>query len=63
MNDEADIGNENMALALKLAVKQRKPEGPPFPTGKCLNCSTPVKGRRWCNSACRDDWQKEQGSD
>jgi len=28
-------------------------------TGKCLNCFKPLKNdMRWCNSACRDDYQR-----
>ena len=33
------------------------------PTGYCLNCGNMdiLKGMRWCNSACRDDWTKRRG--
>lgn len=28
-------------------------------TGECLSCATKIKQPlRWCDSACRDDWQK-----
>jgi hypothetical protein len=30
-------------------------------TGYCLNCEAPAPaGRRWCDAACRDDWQRAQ---
>jgi hypothetical protein len=42
------------------AVATRKPEGP-RPNGFCHNCGAPVKpGLRWCDVACRDDWERLQ---
>ena len=31
-------------------------------TGECLVCGQPLKGRRWCDAACRDEWEKDAGS-
>ena len=42
-----------------LALSKRRPEGP-TPTGACLNCGELLDkmGSRWCDSDCRDDWEK-----
>ena len=31
-----------------------------LPTGKCLNCGEPQPDRRWCDDACRSDWDKRR---
>jgi predicted nucleic acid-binding Zn ribbon protein len=41
---------------MTLAV--RKPAAPKA-TGHYLNCGEPLsEGRRWCDTDCRDDWQR-----
>jgi len=58
--DIIDQGNETAELFRKAALSQRAPEGPTA-TGNCLNCEWPLTGgKRWCDAACRDDWQKQQ---
>ena len=43
-----------------MATRQRKPEGPKF-TGYCHYCDEPVASpKRFCDEACRDDWEVEQ---
>lgn len=55
--DRAAAETESMISA---AVSVRKPEGP-VATGECHNCGEHVgEGMRWCNAACRDDWEREQ---
>jgi hypothetical protein len=65
MPDEIDLAQQNSAMALDLAqqairAKADRPEVEA--TGECLNCERPLKaGLRWCNAACRDDWQRFSG--
>ena len=34
------------------------------PTGHCWFCEAPVaENRRWCDAACRDDWEKEHAAE
>lgn len=41
----------------ELALKRRKPEGPP-PCGFCHNCNEPLdEGLRFCDGNCREDWE------
>ena len=55
--DRAAIETENMMQA---ALTYRKPTGP-VANGECHNCGAHLDdGLRWCNAACRDDWEKEQ---
>ena len=50
---------EREELDRALALKVRRPEGPQA-TGFCLCCGAPLAdARRWCDAACRDDWQRE----
>jgi hypothetical protein len=38
----------------------RRDEPQAVAIGECLFCGEPVeKDRRWCDAACRDDWQRE----
>ncbi len=58
--DEADRANQEVERGLSEALRQRRPEGP-VATGRCLCCDEPVEEpRRWCDSICRDDWQRIQ---
>lgn len=60
MADKADIAGEKEQFVMMGNLTQsKKPEGPE-PRGYCLNCGPEVKlpvGMRWCDSACRDDWE------
>lgn len=58
--DEFDKASEFEELRRKIALRTRKPAGPQA-TGCCLFCGEPLPpGQRWCNSDCRDDWEKIQ---
>jgi hypothetical protein len=64
MADEIDVANgyadeERERASALIRAKAAKLEVEE--TGFCLSCEkkTP-KGRRWCNSDCRDDWEKTQ---
>lgn len=54
--DEADITDSRLEFEQRMAMLQKKPQGPE-PTGYCLNCETPLEnGRRWCDKECMEDW-------
>lgn len=60
MTDIADMAEQVESRERAAAVAYRKPEGP-LPCGECRCCGAPVKdGRRFCDAACRDGWQREQ---
>lgn len=55
--DISDKATEREELDRRLALRQRKPHGPEA-TGQCLYCESPLPpGNRWCDKACRDDWE------
>lgn len=44
----------------KVALQNRKPEGPAS-RGYCLECGEEdVGGRRWCSAKCARDWERRQ---
>jgi hypothetical protein len=58
--DVIDQGNEAAEIFRRSALSQRQPEGPTA-IGYCLNCDARLAtGLRWCDAACRDDWEKQQ---
>jgi hypothetical protein len=58
MADDIDRANHQVELTIAAELAQKKPEGPK-PTGVCLQCGVPVEQhRRWCDAACRDDWER-----
>jgi hypothetical protein len=53
-----DLGSEQEEFNRDLALRARKPEGP-TETGYCHFCDATVpKGHRWCDTQCRDDWER-----
>ncbi|MBS0474748.1 MAG: DUF2116 family Zn-ribbon domain-containing protein [Proteobacteria bacterium] len=55
--DISDKATEREEQDRDIALHQRKPEGPAA-TGQCLYCEDPLPpGKRWCCTACRDDWE------
>lgn len=43
-------------IALSAARKQKTSI---LSTGFCLQCGEPMEGdKRWCDTTCRDDWEK-----
>ena len=53
---QADIDTIERLKSRHLGDKKEAEE-----TGYCLFCEEPLpKGRRWCNSECRDAWEKER---
>lgn len=58
--DQGDRAAAMEELRRRAAMSVRKPEAPAA-TGYCLNCDARLAvGLRWCDVACRDDWQKVQ---
>ena len=63
--DVADIA-QSAAERLEEAARRFGPGGHlapgPLATGYCLWCEEPLEGgRRWCDSDCRDDWERARG--
>lgn len=61
MADQIDIAQEREQTDTARAINaaRRAPSGPAA-EGRCLHCDMPLdEGRRWCDAACRDDWQRE----
>lgn len=60
MADIADRAQKREEEILEAALKHRKPEGPQA-NGFCHNCGEHLRGKgaRWCDAACRDDWERE----
>lgn len=59
--DDADITQERQEREAELLRRaSAKPAGP-APTGHCLWCDEPTDDtRRWCDSECRDQWQRQE---
>lgn len=60
--DLADQAQRQNSIAEQMNLRNsRKPEGPP-PTGYCLHCGEQFKAsekiKRWCDSQCRDDYER-----
>lgn len=61
MSDEVDQANDNISHNEKIAISSAALYKGPLPTGVCLSpdCSEQVPDHaRWCDSDCRDAWQK-----
>lgn len=53
-----DASAATAELFNELALRSKKPEGPPA-SGVCLTCGEPLSAlRRWCDPDCRDTWEK-----
>lgn len=58
MSDFAEDAERTEELHRSIALKARKPTGPAA-CGACHYCLAIVDdGMRWCDSSCRDDWEK-----
>jgi len=59
MADEIDRAQNEVERSLGEALRVRRPVGPSS-TGRCLYCDNLLdRGRRWCDSICRDDWEAD----
>ena len=60
MADEIDRASDQEQVLRDSAIySARQVRNIILSTGKCLQCDADVAGdRRWCNSDCRDDWEK-----
>jgi hypothetical protein len=61
MADDADKTDALSEMTHQSNVyNSRRDEPQAVAIGECLFCGEPVgPGRRWCDAACRDDWQSE----
>lgn len=61
MADEADIAGAHEERNIAQCIRtNRKPLGP-VPNGRCHWCDEIVPDEaRFCDTDCRDDWQREQ---
>ena len=60
MADPVDLADIEIEAANRANLARRKPEGPK-PVGSCLFCHCALRhGMRWCDSGCKEDWEKEQ---
>jgi hypothetical protein len=63
MGDIADQAEaaESFILAANINAAKGKPLDTSNPSGECLFCgeSTGLE-RRWCDTVCRNDWEREQ---
>jgi hypothetical protein len=59
--DQGDRAAAMEELRRRAAIATKKPEAPAA-TGFCFNCDARLhhQHQRWCDVACRDDWQKAQ---
>lgn len=61
--DEADITALRLEREMAHLLALRRACGP-APTGECLWCGAPLPHPlRWCDVACRDDWEKHHAMD
>lgn len=62
MADPVDRANDQADEMREAQIAQaRRPTRGPVATGRCLFCdSLLAPGLRWCDAACRDDWENEQ---
>lgn len=59
MADEIDRANDRAQQSLELNIQAARSSSPILPAiGSCYNCDEPItEGKRFCDAACRDDWQ------
>lgn len=58
MADDADRADAALEVLLAAQLARRMPPAPAA-IGECLNCGEPLAPPlRWCDAACRDDWQR-----
>ncbi|MCL2076028.1 MAG: hypothetical protein FWH15_06270 [Betaproteobacteria bacterium] len=57
MADLIDLAQAQSAPIEAAQLAYRRPAAPDA-TGYCLNCGEPIDDRRWCDAACRDDWER-----
>ena len=62
MSDHIDDANDTADFLLQLSLKRKlATTAPATGTGHCLHCDAAITGaRRWCDAACRDDYEAEQ---
>ena len=56
--DQVDIANDLVTETVENALHRRQTLTIPF-SGFCLNCEEPVDQRRYCDSFCRSEHEKQ----
>jgi hypothetical protein len=59
--DEADIAQAHIEQEAALRLQQRRPIGPRA-NGRCHFCECVVVSGLFCDSSCRDDYEREQAA-
>ncbi len=58
MADEIDAAQAHIEREEEFRRKYHDPERlDAHHTGKCLNCGEVQATKRWCDDACREDWE------
>jgi len=60
--DDADLSDLKQEELLRRQIAYTMTKKPELPaTGECYNCEEELPpGARFCDSDCRDDWEKRQ---
>lgn len=57
--DVNDLASDLEQAERDYAIQSARNYRSPIATGLCLYCSSEVgSGMRWCNSDCRNDWER-----
>lgn len=63
MSDEIDRAREYEQVQRDYLIESARRYKSPVATGLCLYCSSEVSnGLRWCNSDCRNDYERLEPS-
>lgn len=65
MADEVDLAGEFQEQFIADSLQRQLNAQVKIPriTGHCLNCEEKInKDSRWCDTDCRDDWQRNEDS-
>ena len=60
--DDADRSDKDIEVTLKhyINLVRQRAATDIRPTGFCLNCAEPTGGRLFCDSACREDYERRK---
>lgn len=63
MADEIDQAQDQIEASLRTAVRLAQRQPRLAPTGSCHNCGSLLpRGLLWCDSACREDYDRAQAA-
>lgn len=60
--DEADRSDKEIELTLLHHINRirKRAQTDIRPTGFCLNCAEPTNGKLFCDSECREDYERRE---